>query len=195
MSTPETQCVLDVKKFREQQEAAAKSAASTAILHAIQENHEVAAEYWKISADLQPADQGKRKLSALNNAAIEMKAAGQHEEALFLYRQSLAICRKIGARESEGPLLINIGLVYIAWTARERSNCYGMAMCYFKEGLAIYRGINDVEGEADANWCIGLAHSGQGDTKTASLYFDHSIQMAEENELPQLEEWKAFRAS
>ena len=91
---------------------------------------------------------------------------GQYSRAAEYYEKDLAITRKIGNREGEAIVLMNLGEVYA------HNGNYHNALENFTEGLAIYQKIGVPL--AWAKKCIGELYLDMGDIEKAEPFIKES---------------------
>jgi tetratricopeptide (TPR) repeat protein len=112
--------------------------------------------------------------SALLNMGAILKLFGQNDQALELYKQSLAINKKIGDRQGEGATLNNISLIYHA------KGDYDTALRYLEQSLAIRQQIGDRQGEGVTLNNISQIYDAKGDYDTALQYLEQGYKIAKE---------------
>ncbi len=110
----------------------------------------------------------------LNDAGRIHKASGNLEDALGLYRQSLAICQKIGNRAGEGTTLNDISQIYDA------RGDYAAALKYLEQSLDIRREIGDKAGEGVTLNNISQIYHDRGDYTAALKYLEQSLSIIQE---------------
>ncbi len=120
----------------------------------------------------------------LGEAGAMHYASGRLEDALDLYRQSLAIYQEIGNRKAEGRLLNNISQIYYA------RGDYAAALEYLEQSLDIHREVGNRAMEAVTSWNIGRAYQNQGDLRKAEQYMGRAVELAEEIGYPELEKFR-----
>ena len=152
------------------------------------------AEAWEDFADVSFRLQNQYQLIGLNQRALELNRAvlgknveersigkalfnmgailnlyGQNEQALELYKRSLAIRQQIGDRQGEGATLNNIGQVY-----KVRGD-YDTALRYWEQSLAIQQQIGDRQGEGVTLNNLATTVHAKGDYDTALPYLEQSL--------------------
>jgi Tfp pilus assembly protein PilF len=94
------------------------------------------------------------------------------ERAGMLYRESLALRRKLGDRQGIAHLLNNLG------TAEYHRGNYAQAEALFAESLAIKRALGDAPGIASSLNNLGLVAHDQGQLTRAAALFEESLARA-----------------
>ncbi|CAK8713417.1 hypothetical protein KKHLCK_02455 [Candidatus Electrothrix laxa] len=121
---------------------------------------------------------------ALNNIGEMHRIEGNSTLALKYYRQSLSRKRKVGDRAGENAALNNIAEVY-----SEQGILKRVLKCH-KHVWSMAREIGDRNGEARTCWNIGLTCIKLRELDKAEKYICFAVQIAEDINLPLLEEWR-----
>jgi len=103
----EQQAALEKRQLSE-----AESCRDQAILQQLQYHHVKAAEFFKEAVVALPEERKAERAECLGAAGSALERVARYAEALFLFKQSLAIYREIGNRKKEGWLLNNISAIY-----------------------------------------------------------------------------------
>ncbi len=164
----------DIAKHDHDSLAAAEAYADNARLQRMQLRYDEAAKYWQRAVMLLPQESKKKRADYLNSAGHDLKRIYKYKDALYLYEQSLTICKEIGDRRGEGRTLNNIGKIYQA------RRDYNIALSYLEQSLVIRQEIGDKEGDAITSYNIGRVHSTQGDLVKAEQYISRAVQITEE---------------
>jgi tetratricopeptide (TPR) repeat protein len=110
----------------------------------------------------------------LDDAGIVHDALGNLEDALELYKQSLAIRQEIGDRKGEGTALNNISLIYDA------RGDYDTAQNYLEQSLDIRRETGDRAGEGATLNNLATTAYAKGEYDTALTYLEQSLNIRQE---------------
>tara|TARA_B110000495_G_scaffold17994_1_gene12725 strand:+ start:365 stop:2755 length:2391 start_codon:yes stop_codon:yes gene_type:complete len=102
---------------------------------------------------------------------------GQYDKAIEIYRQALAIARKLGAEDMIGISLNNIGSVYSSWGQ------YDKAMKNYKQALTIARGLGAEYSISTYLNSIGSVHSYQGQLDKAIENYKQALTLARKLEV------------
>ncbi|WP_020534535.1 tetratricopeptide repeat protein [Lewinella cohaerens] len=111
---------------------------------------------------------------ALFNMGAVLNLYGQNDQALQLYKQSLAITQQIVDRQGEGAILSSIGLIYHA------KGDYDTALRYMEQSLAIIQQISDPSSEGGILNNISQIHEAKGDYDTALRYLEQGLAIAQQ---------------
>jgi tetratricopeptide (TPR) repeat protein len=114
---------------------------------------------------------------------------GPHEEAVACLRESLTICRELGARHGQANSLTNLGAV------DERLGEHDEAIARLQEGLTMYQELDGPYGQAAA-----LRH--HGDTlravarhQQARAAWQEALAICQALQLPEADQIHAHRAA
>ena len=99
---------------------------------------------------------------------------GQSEKALEYYNQALSISRKIRARQQEGVILSNIGVVY------RDTEQWEEAIKYNEQALPIRQEVNDRLGEVITLGHLAYLEKNKSNLAQALSYIEQSIKIIEE---------------
>ncbi|MBI4520841.1 MAG: tetratricopeptide repeat protein [Gemmatimonadetes bacterium] len=115
-----------------------------------------------------------RALSAMieQNLGTIANIQGDLRQALIHYRRALAGYRALGIRESVGPVLNNIGMLYTdlrRWRKAERT---------FAEALELMRALGDVRNQIMVNVNLAELRTAQGDYHLAREACDSAFELA-----------------
>ncbi len=105
----------------------------------------------------------------LNGLQFAYYNVGDHEAALSLLMEQLALAQTLGDREQEATVLANIGVLY------HDQEMYAEALAYHRKSLAIQEEFEDIYGLALGLGNIGLLYSNMKEagliTQDSSLYY------------------------
>lgn len=112
-----------------------------------------------------------RRLEAdlINNLGLAHWKKGEHEPAIALFEERIAIAQEIGDRKGEAAGLCNLGTVYIEGLKRPEQ-----ARGFFTEYLRLTRELKDDLHESEALTYLGEAYAALGDEEQAVACWEQS---------------------
>jgi tetratricopeptide (TPR) repeat protein len=108
----------------------------------------------------------------INNIGAVLFRAGQFEEAIKCYEQSLVIRREVRDRAGEGRVLDNLG------TAHYNLGYFEKALAYYRQALVIRREVGDAKGEVTTLVKIGNVYGQFGQPEEAIGSYEQALTVA-----------------
>ncbi|MBM0743385.1 tetratricopeptide repeat protein [Phormidium sp. CLA17] len=125
--------------------------------------------YTPLYTDWQPTPEQQTYAAVCTNLGNAYKSLGQYPQAIAFHRQSLAITREIGDRNSEANSLISLGNAY------ESLGQYPQAIDFYQQSLTITREIGACHGEAASLGNLGIAYKSLGQYPQAIDFYQKSL--------------------
>lgn len=111
---------------------------------------------------------------ALGNLGVAYDSLGQHQQAVELHEQALAIAREVGDREGEGRTLNDLGIAYRNLEQPEQ------AIAVFEQALGIAQDTGNPVGEGITLNNLGNTYANLGDYQRAIETYERSLTISRE---------------
>lgn len=113
------------------------------------------------------------RVKILNSLADNYMKSGQPQKALPLFQKSIEINQKIGNQLNQANTLLDLGTLYLVLDNWEKTDS-----CY-KQSLAFYKKLDNLQGEGKAYINLGYYHNTYGEYVEAAAYLKKALQLKE----------------
>lgn len=133
-----------------------------------------AQEHYQQALNICPAEDEEEKAGIIHNLGYLKANKGEIEEAIALYKQSLAITKQIGDVETKAATLHEMGRL------KQNRGEINEALALYEQSLAITEQIGDVETKATTLHNLGSLKADRGEIEEAIALYEQSLAINEQ---------------